>query len=115
MVQARRLVIGTVLAAGLIGGGLVGAVAPAHAQIPSTGLMGGSGGFPASGNYPTGAVTVAQFPAAGTEPPYDPATVGVPPTEDLTVTLGRADAAAPVVGTFPLAFMATQPPAPISR
>jgi len=39
----------------------------------------------------------------------------VPTTRDLAVTQGRADATSPVVGQFPLAFMATQPPASASR
>jgi len=115
MVQMRRLVIGTVVAAGVFAGGLAGTVAPAQAQIPSTGVMGGSGGYPATGSYPTGAVMVAQFPAEGVDPPYDPATLGVPTGPDLTVTEGRADAASPVLGSFPMAFMTTQPPAPSSR
>ncbi len=115
MVQMRRLAISTVVAAGVFAGGLAGTVGPAQAQIPSTGVMGGAGGYPATGNYPTGVVTVAQFPAEGVDPPYDPATLGVPSGPDLTVTEGRADAASPVLGTFPMAFMNAPPAAPSSR
>jgi hypothetical protein len=115
MMQMRRLLVGTVVAAGVFAGGLAGTVAPAQAQIPSTGLMGGSGGYPATGSYPTGVVTVAQFPAAGHDPPYNATTLGVASGPDLTVTLGRADGAPPIAGTFPMAFMTSQPPAPISR
>jgi hypothetical protein len=111
MTHSRRLIIGTVMAAGVIGGVLMGGAATAQAQ----GVMGGTGFYPVSGNYPTGAVTVAQFPAVGLDPPYNPTTIGVAPTPDLTVFLGRADAAPPLAGTFPLAFMTQQPPSPISR
>ena len=111
MVHGRRLVIGTVIAAGVFAGTLVGMAGPAQAQ----GVMGGTGGYPVSGNCPTGALTVAQFPAAGLDPPYNAATTGVAPGPDLTVILGRADAAPPVAGTFPLAFMTQAQPSPISR
>ena len=115
MVQMRRRVIGAIVAAGLLAGGLAGMAAPAQAQIPSMGVMGGGGAYPATGSYPTGTVPVAQFPAEGVDPPYDPATLGVPAGVDLTVTEGRADAASPVLGSFPMAFMTTQPAAPSSR
>jgi hypothetical protein len=99
------------MAAGVLGGVLLGAAGTAQAQ----GVMGGTGSYPVSGNYPANAVTVAQFPAVGVDPPYNPGTIGVAPSPDLTVFLGRADAAPPVAGTFPLAFMTQQPPSPISR
>ncbi len=111
MAQARQLVIGTVVAAGLFGGALVGAVGTAQAQ----GIVGGGGAYPTTGNMPVTTVAVAQFPAAGLDPPYNPATIGVPTSVDITTVLGRADAAPPVAGTFPLAFMTQQPPSPSSR
>ncbi len=116
MAQARQLVIGTVVAAGLFGGALVGAVGTAQAQaLPSAGIVGGGGTYPTTGNMPVTTVAVAQFPAAGLDPPYNPATIGVPTSVDITTVLGRADAAPPVAGTFPLAFMTQQPPSPSSR
>src|SRR5438552_857993 len=69
MAQARQLVIGTVVAAGLLGGALVGAVGTAQAQ----GIVGGGGAYPTTGNMPVTTVAVAQFPAAGLDPPYNPA------------------------------------------
>jgi hypothetical protein len=105
----RRLVIGTILAAGMLGGSLVSDNPAARAQ----GIVGGSGTYPTTGNMPVTTVNVAQFPAIGLDPPYSPGTVGVPASPDLTVIRGRADATSPLVGQFPLAFMTVQSaPAP---
>src|SRR5262249_53955684 len=110
----RRLVICTVLATGVLSGVLVGT---AQAQaMPSTGIVGGGGAYPITGAMPVTTVVVAQFPAAGLDPPYSAATVGVPPANpDMTILRGRADATSPVVGQFSMAFMTTQQAAPSSR
>jgi hypothetical protein len=106
MAAFRGLVIGAVLAAGALGGVLVSDIGTAQAQ-------GGGPSMPTGQSAPVGPVTVAQFPGQGTDPPYDPLTVGVPRTPDLTVFLGRADATSPIVGQFPMAFMTVQSaPAP---
>jgi hypothetical protein len=94
MARTGRWLIGAVVAAGVLGGVLVSGGDTARAQ---------------------GNVNVAQFPAQGQDPPYNPATLGVPTTPDITVTQGRADATSPVVGQFPQAFMASQPAAPLNR
>jgi hypothetical protein len=108
MAALGRRVIGAVLAAGVLGGVLVGPAGTARAQ----GVVGGGGTYPTTGNMPV-TVSVGQFPAAGLNPPYDVGAVGVPTTSDLTVIRGRADATSPVVGQFPLAFMTLQSaPAP---
>jgi len=112
MARVGRLVFGAVLTAGLLGGVLAGAAGTAQAQ----GVMGGSGTYSATGQaIPVGPVTVAQFPAAGLNPPYNPDTTGVPQTVDITIFRGRADFSPPLAGQFPLAFMTQQPPSPMGR
>jgi hypothetical protein len=106
MAAFRRLVFGAVLAASALGGVLVCDIGSAQAQ-------GGSPFMPTGQPAPVGPVTVAQFSGQGVDPPYNPLTVGVPTTPDLTIFLGRADATSPVVGQFPMAFMTVQSaPAP---
>ena len=109
MAARRRLVIGAVVAASVLGAILVCDTSAAWAQ----GIVGGGGTYPTTGNMPVTTVSIAQFPAIGLDPPYIPATVGVPANPDLTVIRGRADATSPLVGQFPLAFMTVQSaPAP---
>src|SRR5262245_3273090 len=117
MAGVRRLVICMVLAAGVLGGVLVLGAGTAQAQaMPSTGIVGGGGAYPITGAMPVTTVVVAQFPAAGLDPPYSAATVGVPPANpDMTILRGRADATSPVVGQFSMAFMTTQQAPPSSR
>jgi hypothetical protein len=109
MAVRRRLFIGTVIAAMVVSGILVNTQSAALAQ----GIVGGGGTYPTTGNMPVTTVSIAQFPAIGLDPPYIPATVGVPANPDITVIRGRADATSPLVGQFPLAFMTVQSaPAP---
>ncbi len=106
MAALRRQTTGAVLAAGLLGVALVGAAGTAHAQ----GILGSSGPYIPTGQaMPVGPVNVAQFPALGVDPPYTPATIGVPQGMDITVLRGRADATSPQVGQFPMAFMGPVP------
>ena len=106
MAALRRLVIGTVLTAGVLGVALVGAARTAQAQ----GLIGGTGLYTPTGqSIPVGPVTIAQFPALGATPPYYHASIGVPTSPDFTVNRGRADATSPQIGQFPLAFMGPVP------
>jgi hypothetical protein len=98
------------VAAGLLGGVLAGAAGTAQAQAPvSTGVITGVGPVPVTGTYPMGGIILAQFPAMGLDPPYYPATIGVPTTPDITVLRGRADATSPLAGQFPMAFMGPVP------
>ena len=106
MSALRRLFIGAVLAGGALGGVLVSDLGTVQAQSASPYM-------PTGQPAPVGPITVAQFPGQGVDPPYNPLTLGVPPTPDFTIFLGRADATSPVVGQFPMAFMTPQgPPAP---
>jgi len=109
--------MGTVMVVGLLGGLLLGAAGTAQAQaFPSSGVMGGPSVYTASGqDRPVNTVPIAQFPAAGVDPPYVAGSVGVPTGEDLTIMRGRADATSPQIGQFPLAFMTQSLPSPISR
>jgi len=112
MVLAGRLVMGTVMVVGLLGGILMGAAGTAQAQ----GVMGGTGNYmPTGTDRPVNTVSVGQFPAAGLTPPYNPDTVGVPTSVDITILRGRADASPVTAGQFPLAFMIPSMPSPISR
>jgi hypothetical protein len=117
MARVGRLVIGAVMVAGLLGGVLAGAAGTVQAQaMPSSGVVGGSGLYTATGqSMPVNTVTVAQFPAAGLNPPYNPDTVGVPASIDITILRGRADFSPPQAGQFPVAFMTQSMPSPISR
>jgi hypothetical protein len=106
MARVGRLIISTGIAVGVLGGALVAAAGTAQAQ----GVIGGSGFYTPTGqSTPVGPVNVGQFPALGVVPPYNPATIGIPQTVDITVLRGRADATSPVIGQFPLAFMGPAP------
>jgi hypothetical protein len=100
------------MAAGLLVGVLGGAAGTAQAQ----GVISGAGNYMPTGvDRPVTTVSVGQFPAAGLAPPYNPDTVGVPTSVDITILRGRADASPIVAGQFPLAFMNQSMPSPISR
>ena len=112
MVLAGRLVMGTVMVVGLLGGILMGAAGTAQAQ----GVMGGTGNYmPTGTDRPVSTVSVGQFPAVGVDPPYLAGSVGVPTGPDNTILRGRADANSPQIGQFPLAFMLQSLPSPTSR